>query len=828
MRLPSRLPRFLTPLPRLAALLVFAAALAPAAARANTITVTAFNDTLNNADGLCSVREAVVNANNDAATWANCAAGSGADTINLPAGTITFTIGNTPHPFTEEQAAVMGDLDIAGPVTVNGHASGTTIDAADLDRIFDINTDPDPNDANFPVPITVFINRLTMTNGRINSDGGGVRIFPDATVTIDRSTVSNNVITVNDGGGIYLIGGTLHLTNSTVSGNQTGLLYGGIGGSGVINLTNCTVTNNRTTDGTPTRGQGAGGGQFTIRNTIIAGNGPATSPDVEGAFTSLGYNIVGRTTDSFGNPTAIITPAAGDQIGVGGVTVNLGPLQNNGGPTPTHALGAGSIATDQGHSSGASVDQRGETRPCDLASVANAAGGDGGDVGAFEVQGACAGSNQPPSAADDTAATSEETPVTVSVLANDADPDGDGLTISAVTQGANGSVVNNGDGTVTYSPAPNFFGADSFTYTASDGQGGFDTATVSVNVSNVNDAPSAADDSAAVAEDGGPVAVGVLANDSDPDGNPLAVVAATQGTNGSVTFNSASASYTPNPNFSGPDSFTYTVSDGAGGFDTATVHVNVTPANDAPAAQDDGYGMNQDTTLTVGAPGVLANDSDVDGDALAAALVTPPAQQDVFAFNPDGSFTYKPPAGFTGLVSFTYKAQDGAADSNVATVNITVADTQGPALVSTVTATSLWPPNHNLVNVGLAVSAADNSGDPVQISVAVYSDEDDLTPGSPEHSPDAKDIAPGTLRLRAERDGAGDGRVYLIIITATDSSSNTSRNCLTVVVPKSKSAADAAAAAQQAQAALAHCAAHGTPPAGFFLVGDGPVVGPKQ
>lgn len=827
MRLPRRLPRFVTLLPRLS-LLLFAAALVPAAARANTITVNGSGDTLNNADGVCSIREAVVNANTDTGVWTNCAAGSGADVINLPAGTITFSIGNTPHPFNEEQAAATGDLDIYGPLTVNGHASGTTINANDLDRIFDINTDPDPNDANPSVPITVFINRLTMTNGRINSDGGGVRIFPDATVHIDRSTVSNNVITVNDGGGIYLIGGTLHLTNSTVSGNETGLLYGGIGGSGVINLTNCTVTNNRTTDGTPTRGQGAGGGQFTIRNTIIAGNGPATSPDVEGAFISLGYNIIGRTTDSFGSPTAIITPAAGDQIDVGGVGVQLGPLQSNGGPTPTHELLSGSIAIDQGHSSGASVDQRGQTRPCDLGSVSNATGGDGGDVGAFEVQGACVGSNQPPTAADDTAATTEETPVTVAVLANDADPDGDALSVSAVTQGANGSVTNNGDGTVTYSPALNFFGADSFTYTISDGQGGLDTATVNVAVSNVNDPPSAADDAASVNEDSGPNVVGVLANDADVDGDALAVVSVTQGTNGSVTNNGNSVSYAPNPDFNGSDTFTYTVSDGNGGFDTATVNVSVANVNDAPSAADDSLSMNQDTTLTVSAPGVLGNDSDIDGDALTAVLVTAPAVQDVFAFNPDGSFTYKPPAGFTGLVSFTYKADDGAADSNVATVNITVADTQGPSLTSTVAKTSLWPPNHDLINVGLSATATDNSGDPVQIAVAVFSDEDDLTPDSPDHSPDAKDIAPGTLRLRAERDGSGDGRVYLIVITATDSSNNVSRNCLTVVVPKSKGAADAAAVAQQAQAALAYCAANGSAPPAYFVVGDGPVVGPKQ
>ncbi len=112
--------------------------------------------------------------------------------------------------------------------------------------------------------------------------------------------------------------------------------------------------------------------------------------------------------------------------------------------------------------------------------------------------------------------------------------------------------------------------------------------------------------------------------------------------------------------------------------------------------------------------------------------------------------------------------------------------------------------------------------------VAEDRDEDDLTPASPGFSPDAGDVAPGTLRLRAERDGTGDGRVYLIVVTATDSSHNVSRNFLTVVVPKSKSRADVTAVNQQAQAALAYGVANGAAPAGYVVVGDGPAVGPKQ
>jgi hypothetical protein len=155
------------------------------------------------------------------------------------------------------------------------------------------------------------------------------------------------------------------------------------------------------------------------------------------------------------------------------------------------------------------------------------------------------------------------------------------------------------------------------------------------------------------------------------------------------------------------------------------------------------------------------------------------------------------------------------------TVTIHVADTQGPVISISLAKGLLWPPNHNLIDVGFSYSTTDNGGGTIASSVAVYSDEDDLTPETGDNSPDAK----GALRLRAERSGTGDGRVYLIVVTATDASSNTSYACATVVVPKSMSAADVNAVNVQAAAATSQC---GTIPAGYFVVGDGPVVGPKQ
>ncbi|NPE53577.1 tandem-95 repeat protein, partial [Dickeya dadantii] len=165
--------------------------------------------------------------------------------------------------------------------------------------------------------------------------------------------------------------------------------------------------------------------------------------------------------------------------------------------------------------------------------------------------------NDAPVAGSDTATTLEDTPVTVDVLANDSDVDGNPLTVTAATAG-HGTVVINADGTLTYTPNANFNGTDTVTYTVSDGAGGVVTGTLTITVTAVNDAPVAGADTATTAEDT-PVTVDVLANDSDVDGNPLTVTAATAG-NGAVVINAdGTLTYTPNSNFNGTDTVTYTV-----------------------------------------------------------------------------------------------------------------------------------------------------------------------------------------------------------------------------------------------------------------------------
>lgn len=182
--------------------------------------------------------------------------------------------------------------------------------------------------------------------------------------------------------------------------------------------------------------------------------------------------------------------------------------------------------------------------------------------------------NRAPAAINDEASTTEDSPVSVNVLMNDTDPDGDPIEIVETSQPSNGVVSVNPDGSLTYTPNENFNGTDSFTYTITDGQFN-SSAQVNVSVSPVNDPPVAFDDSGNVRKNTS-VTLAVLANDSDIDGDVLSVLSATDATNGFVNVNSdGTITYTPKKGYSGFDAFEYTVSDGAGGTDVATVAIEV-------------------------------------------------------------------------------------------------------------------------------------------------------------------------------------------------------------------------------------------------------------
>jgi hypothetical protein len=286
-----------------------------------------------------------------------------------------------------------GELSIDKRLTITGPGANLlTVSGNNRSRVFNVGN-------------VVQISGLTISNGRTNNVGAG--IYSSAPLTLNDCAVSNNVTIDGNGGGIFSDGGELTVRDSTVSGNQTGA--GAFGGGiavlgGTPKITNSTISGNSAvgegegggifssggaltiTAGTVSNnsaGRGGGirvsGGTVALRGSIVAGNSAGfLGPDLSGAVTSQGFNLVGDNAD------ATVTPATGDQIGTALSPVNpqLGPLRNNGGPTQTHALLAGSPALDAGDDSvtgsplNLSNDQRGLPRRH----------GARVDIGAFESQ----------------------------------------------------------------------------------------------------------------------------------------------------------------------------------------------------------------------------------------------------------------------------------------------------------------------------------------------------------------------------------------------------------------------------------------------------------
>ena len=237
----------------------------------------------------------------------------------------------------------------------------------------------------------------TLTNSTVSGNmaaagGGGIFNSQQGTTTLTNSTVSGNMAAT--GGGIFNSSGTTTLTNSTVSGNTAtggGGGGGGINNSGTLNLTSVTVTQNSSTDTNCTSCAGgifnldSSGGIANLKNTIVAGNTVAnasSSPDFRGTVAAgSSFNLIGNGQGTTGISNG---DANSNQVGV---DPKLDPtLQLNGGTTANHALLTGSPAIDKGNSFGLTTDQRGFTRPVNNFTIPNATGGDGADIGAFEVQ----------------------------------------------------------------------------------------------------------------------------------------------------------------------------------------------------------------------------------------------------------------------------------------------------------------------------------------------------------------------------------------------------------------------------------------------------------
>ena len=307
--------------------------------------------------------------------------------------------------------------------------------------------------------------------------------------------------------------------------------------------------------------------------------------------------------------------------------------------------------------------------------------------------------NAAPTAGDVSASTSTDLATTIDVAGAISDPDGDPLVVSVDTSGASGSAVMSGGGRITYTPAVGFKGTDTFTYTVSDGRGGTSSATITVTVAN--GAPVANPDRAGTAGNT-PVTIDVTANDTDPNGDPIAVSAVTQPANGSVSVVGGAVRYVPNAGFEGTDTFTVTITDGTA---TATSTVTVVVAGQDPVAIDDRVSTPNATPIVID---VLDNDSDPNGDALTVVAVTTPSNGSV-ARSGD-IVTYTPDASFVGTATFTYTIADPSGRRSTATVFVSVENAAPVARPD-----SLTVPSGQSATVDVLANDSDANGDGLSV-----------------------------------------------------------------------------------------------------------------
>jgi hypothetical protein len=362
--------------------------------------------------------------------------------------------------------------------------------------------------------------------------------------------------------------------------------------------------------------------------------------------------------------------------------------------------------------------------------------------------------NHPPSAGDQTGATSEDMPVAISLAAND--PDGDALSYAIVGTPAHGTLAGAAPALV-YTPAGDFYGTDAFTFKASDGQSDSNLATVSITVTPVNDPPLAAAQALSVAED---TPLGIVLLASDVDGDALLYTIVTPPVHGTL------AGVAP----------AFKAGDGMLESNVVEMLVRVDPVNDAPVAADQSLqavmGVATDIQLTA---------TDVDGDALAYNLVTSPTHGTLTGAPPN--LVYTSVSDYLGPDSFSFRVGDGELDSNLAVVSLDVVPEANHAPTCAGAHSDqarLWPPNHKMKEIRV-LGVTDQDGDPVTIQASgIWQDEPINGVGDGDRAPDGT-RAP--IQVRSERSGPGNGRVYRIDFTAADDQMATCTGSVMVCVP---------------------------------------------
>jgi M6 family metalloprotease-like protein len=267
--------------------------------------------------------------------------------------------------------------------------------------------------------------------------------------------------------------------------------------------------------------------------------------------------------------------------------------------------------------------------------------------------------NNPPLAINQNITTNEDT--AKAIILSGSDVDGNTLTYSIVTGPSHGSLSGTAPN-VTYTPASNYFGTDSFTFKVNDGTNDSALATVDMTVTAVNEAPLAINQNITTNED---TAKAIILSGSDVDGNALTYSIVTGPSHGSLSGSAPNVTYTPASNYFGTDSFTFKVNDGTSDSALAVVALTVTAVNDAPLAINQSITTNEDT-----AKAIIPSGSDVDGNTLTYSIVTGPSHGSLSGSAPN--VTYTPAANYFGTDSFTFKVLDTAGLASQATVLITV------------------------------------------------------------------------------------------------------------------------------------------------------------
>ncbi len=342
-----------------------------------------------------------------------------------------------------------------------------------------------------------------------------------------------------------------------------------------------------------------------------------------------------------------------------------------------------------------------------------------------------------------------------SVVLTGSDVDGDALTFIIVSAPGHGTLTGSGPN-ITYTPSLNYNGADSFTFKANDGSTDSNVATVSITIGPVNDPPIASNQSVTTPED---IATAINLTANDVDANPLTYSVVSSPLHGTLSGTAPALNYTPDPNYNGPDNFTFKVNDGSVDSNLATISITITPVNDAPTADTQSVTTAEDVSRPITLTG-----SDTEGSALTYAVVTPPAHGSLTGTAP--TLNYTPDLNYNGSDVFTFKVNDGSVDSNIGTINVTITSVNDAPVANGQSATYL-------VNTPkpITLTGTDVEGDALTYIVLSLPGNGTLTGTAPNvtYTPNVGYMGPDSFTFKVN-DGSTDSNIATVSLFLTPGS----------------------------------------------------------